>query len=238
MLNVNSKLGIAVLVWLIVLSNVSSASVNAQSYFKEKTDLQFMAGLNRGFGLGTNLLFHDLSSEFHLDIRLGLGYTWLNPGNSSDARRVFINNATNGTPEKKGHNLDFRFDFIKPITFMGNENSYAFFGPRYSFFKGNFKYVGGNEDFDITSAQFGLGGGFESHYSITKQLKLVFTGGLDYFLPGKLQGHDTAYYPDDDNVNARTNNDTDVLFDYNDADDAIDQPKWMPRLMVGIQWDF
>lgn len=60
---------------------------------------------------------------------------------------------------------------------------------------------------------------------------------MDYYLPAKLQGHDTSYYPDNDNVNAKTDNETDTKFRYKDADKAADQPKFMPRFLVGIQLD-
>jgi hypothetical protein len=222
---------------LFLLASIPPLKAQEKNKFQEKTDFQFTTGLNRGFGIGSALVLHDLSSEFSFDIRLGVGYTWLNPGKSADARRIFINNATNGVPEKKGHNMDVRLDLLKPMTLLGNPSSYWFVGPRYSKFKGNFKYVGGNEDFDVSSTQYGFGGGFESHYKISAELKLIVTGGLDYFLGAKLQGHDTSYSPDNENVNARTDNETDTVFTYDDADKAIDQPKFMPRFLVGIQLD-
>ncbi|WP_430935514.1 hypothetical protein [Saccharicrinis sp. 156] len=236
-MNTQSRNTIWLVLWAVSFL-CAEHTVTAQGKFKDKADLQFLTGLNRGFGLGTNIIFEDLSTEFPFDIRIGLGYTWLNPGNSSKARRVFINDATNGTPEKKGRNIDLRLDLLKGMTLLGNSNSYWFVGPRYSFFNGNFKYVGGNEDFDITTKQFGIGGGLESRYAISDNLKLIATAGLDYYLAAKMQGHDTAYYRDNDNVNARNKQGSDTKYKYKDADNAVDQPKFMPRLMVGIQWDF
>jgi hypothetical protein len=218
---------------ILLCSLFISNKLNAQG----KTDLQILSGINRGFGIGSNLLIQDISNDFPFDIKFGFGYTWLNPGNSSKARKIFINNATNGVPEKKGHSFDIRLDLMKSTTIMGNSNSYWYFGPRFSRFKGNFKYVGGNEDFDITSSQFGLGAGIESHYTISNNLKLVITGGLDYFLSAKLQGHDTSYSPDNDNVNARTKNDNGDKYDFKDANKAIDQPQFMPRLLIGVQFN-
>lgn len=224
--------------FILLLIGISLSSIaQEQTKFKEKTDFQFTAGLNRGFGLGVNLLFNDPAKEFPLDIRLGLGYTWLKPGSSSAARKIFINNASNGVPEEKGHNIDLRLDFLKKITILDNQDSYGYFGPRYSSFKGNFKYVGGNEDFDITTKQYGLGAGIESRYNISSNVKLVVSAGLDYFFDAKLQGHDTSYSPNNDNTNARTNNSTDEQFRYKDADKAIDQPGFMPRIMFGVQMD-
>lgn len=230
------KYSLIVLILLLVTST-NQGKAQEQTKFQQKTDFQFTTGLNRGVNLGASLVLHELAIEFPFNIRFGLGYTWLNPGNSADARRIFINNANNGVPENKGHSIDMRIDFLKQMTIMGNSSSYWFVGPRYSHFRGNFKYVGGNEDFDITSSQFGFGGGIESHYRISEGLQLIFIGGLDYFLSSKLQGHDTSYYPDNDNVNARTNNETNVKFRYKDANKAIDQPKFMPRFLVGIQLD-
>lgn len=69
--------------------------------------------------------------------------------------------------------MDVQIDILKPMILMGNLSSYWFIGPCYSKFRGNFKYVGGNEDFDVTSAQFGVGGGFESHYKISDGLQLL-----------------------------------------------------------------
>lgn len=121
------------------------------------------------------------------------------------------------------------------MTLFGNESSYWFIGPRYSKFTGNFKYIGGNEDFDIVSNQYGVGAGFESHYNISNGLQLIFSAGMDYYFNAKLPGHDTSYYPD--NVNARENNETNTDFRYKDADKAVDQPKFMPRFMLGVQLD-
>jgi hypothetical protein len=56
------------------------------------------------------------------------------------------------------------------------------------------------------------------------------TIGGDYFFDAKLQGHDTAYLPDGENVNPRDD------FTYKDADKAINQPKIEFRLMIGFSY--
>ena len=66
-----------------------------------------LAGYNRGYGIRADLKLHNTTNELPFELRLGLGYTILNPGNAVDARRIFINNATNGEPEKKGRSIDF-----------------------------------------------------------------------------------------------------------------------------------
>lgn len=231
------KTNIICLLLAIVAFQHYNLTAQQSSKNTKPADLQIMAGMNRGFGLGSNIVFNNLSQSFPFELRLGIGYTWLNPGNSADARRIFINDATNGTPEKKGYNIDLRLDLMKSATIFGHTPSYWYIGPRYSFFKGNFRYVGGNEDFDVTSKQFGFGTGIESRYQMTNNLKLVMSAGLDYFLPALMQGHDTSYSPDNDNVNPRTNRDTGKIYQFKDANKAIKQPELMPRLQMGIQWN-
>ena len=227
--------------YFFVLCLFTSLAFNLSAQTDTKTnqhaELQVQAGMNRGFGLGSNILLKNFSQGFPFEFRLGLGYTWLNPGKSADARRIFINDATNGTPEKKGHNLDLRLDLMKSATIIGHTPAYWYFGPRYSFFKGNFKYIGGNEDFDVTSKQFGIGTGIESRYQMTSKFTFVISAGLDYYFPALMKGHDTSYAPDNDNVNTRTNRDTGEKYTYKDANKAIYQPYLMPRLQLGIQWE-
>jgi hypothetical protein len=99
-------------------------------------------------------------------------------------------------------------------------------------FTANFKYVGGNEDFDVTSSQFGLGGGLETHFPLVPNLYMVFGAGAEYFFEGTLKGHDTSYSPDGDDVNPRED------FSYSDADEAVNQPKIIGRFMLGINYGF
>lgn len=204
--------------------------------------LKFAAGLitgyNRGFGMQTNITMKNLGTDFPFELRFGIGYTMLNPGNSADARRIFVNNATNGTPEKKGRSADFRIDFLVPKSIFGLDHSYIVFGPRFSTFKGDFKYVGGNEEFEVKSHQWGIGGGIENQYTVSQRLHLVMCIGLDFYFPSTLEGHDTAYSTDNDNVNAQNDNqNNDVPFVYKDANKAIKQPAFMPRIMIGVNYD-
>jgi hypothetical protein len=194
----------------------------------------FLTGYNRGYGLQANLGY--INRELPFELRGGVGYTFLNPGNALEARRVFINNNTNGTPEKSGRSIDYRFDFLIPKSIFGIQNSFIVLGPRGSSFKGNFAYIGGNEEFDVVSRQWGIGGGLESRFKMSARLNLVIAAGLDYYFPSTLLGHDTAYSPDNDNVNPRDDNQNDdEPFTYKDADKIIYQPRWMPYGMVGLR---
>jgi hypothetical protein len=187
-------------------------------------------GYNGGFGGQINLTITSFQKGFPLSARFGMGYTTMEPGKSADARRIFINNATNGTPEERGWMWNLNFDLLIPLSFISN--SYIYLGPRYSMFTANFKYVGGNEDFDVTSNQFGLGGGLETQFPLVPNLYMVFGAGAEYFFEGTLKGHDTSYSPDGDDVNPRED------YSYSDADEAVNQPKILGRFMLGINYGF
>jgi hypothetical protein len=217
------------------------SSVASYSQQKANGPMEFSAGImtgyNRGFGLQTSLTASGFAQGFPFELRFGMGYTLLNPGDAADARRIFINNATDGTPEKKGRSFDCRLDFMLPRPLFGMDHSYIVFGPRFSTFRGNFAYIGGNEDFDVTSTQWGIGGGIETHFNMTSTLNLILAVGLDHYFPSTLTGHDTAYSPDNDNVNPQNDNqDNDTPFTYRDADKAIRQPMFMPRVMIGMSF--
>ncbi len=220
----------------LILSFSFSASFSQdQNKTALKAKAGIMTGYNRGFGMQGNITVSEFAGDFPFELRLALGYTFLNPGNAADARQVFINNATNGQPEKNGGSFDIRLDFLKAGSVFGIQKSYVVFGPRFSTFKGHFDYVGGNEVFDVTSHQWGIGAGLEHHFAMSQNIALVFRYGLDFYFPSTLTGHDTSYSPDNDNVNPETDN-NDHVFQYKDANKAIYQPGFMPYAMLGIHF--
>lgn len=195
-------------------------------------DLQL--GYGRGFGFLVGSTVSEFAEGFPFDLRYGLGYTDLDPGDPRAARRIFINDGTNGTPSESGRAWDLRFDLVYDLELFQKSETYAFAGPRYSSFTGSFRYVGGNEEFDVTSRQWGIGGGVESHHRLlaSRQVDLVVSAMLDYYFESPLSGHDTTYDPGGGDVNARRD------YTFRDADGAIQQPKLVPRLMVGISRKF
>ena len=221
---------------VVTLFLVTTLFINAQSNQDSAFALGLNTGYNRGFSVQLNASALQPLQSLPVQIRFGIGYSKLDAGNAADARRIFINNATNGVPEEKAKSFDYRLDFLWPGNLFNMEDTYWAIGPRYSSYTANFKYVGGNEDFDVTSKQFGFGLGAESHFIISAKLNLVAGAGLDYFFNNTLQGHDTSYSPDDDNVNPRNDNqNNDEQFTYSDANDAVKQPGLMPRVLLGIQ---
>ncbi len=190
------------------------------------------AGYYSGFGMEFSGTFSDFASGMPLAARVALGYAIIEPGSATDARRIFINNATNGTPEKSGRLLDLRIDALFRMTSRTSVPVFFVAGPRYSSYKGNFKFIGGNEDFDVTSGQWGLGLGLEGQFAMGRATYLVVGAGADYFFESALKGHDTVYRPAGDDSNPRRN------YTFEDADEAINQPRWVPRFMVGFVYAF
>ena len=103
----------------------------------------------------------EFTPSLPLTARLGIGYHTLDPGKPAEARRIFINNATNGVPEKHGRVWTHRLDLAYPLIGGSPPPLSVYGGPRYARFTANFKYVGGNEDFDVRARQWGWGLGLD-----------------------------------------------------------------------------
>ncbi len=222
---------------LLAASSITSTTILAeegQSGLRRQS--KFMGGLSLGYFGGSGLHFSltalDFAQDLPLSFRLGVGYTRVEPGKPDEARRIFINNATNGTPTEAGWMWDYRFDILIRTKTLGLKQANFYVGPRHVRFTGNFNYVGGNEDFDVTSHQWGLGAGLENDFAITPRLGVFVSAGADYYSSSWLVGHDTKYNPDGEIVNQQED------YTWDDADQAISQPKIEPRFMLGLSYRF
>jgi len=189
-------------------------------------------GYSSGFGIQGNLTITDFALDFPLAIRLGLGYTMVDPGNPVEARVIFINDATNGVPEESGSFWDFKMDFLYPIKIFNLKKAFLFAGPRYSLFSGDFNFIDGNEFFTISSDQWGIGAGAEAGFLLSPKFDFVLTTGFDYYFSGMIEEHDTSYGPDGEIISGRRD------YIYNDADKAINQPKFIIKAMMGFSYHF
>jgi hypothetical protein len=185
-----------------------------------------LAGFQGGPSLQAFFQAQDFAQGLPLKARFRLAWTFVEPGSAPDARRIFINDATNGTPQKRGHTLDVGVDALYPL----GSRTHLVGGVRHTRFTANFNFVGGNEDFDVTSTHWGLGGGVEASFPMSPKMNLILSAGGDYFFPARLSGHDTSYAPDGDHVNPRRD------FTYADAKAAVNQPTWRPAGVVGISY--
>lgn len=194
--------------------------------------LSVLGGYSTGLGVRVTGTVREFAQGFPFALELGISYAGRDPGDPLGARRLFINDNTDGTPQESGTCWDFRLDFQHRTTVAGLKDAYLFLGVRYLHFNGNFDFVGGNETFDVTSNQWGLGLGGKASFPMNDRLRFVLTAGLDYYFDAMLQGHDTSYSPNGESVNGRND------YTYDDADAVINQPKLSPLAMVGISYTF
>lgn len=196
----------------------------------------FSSGIMFGYSGGTSFqidgMVGNFAEGFPMKLQLGIVYSRVNPGSAWGAREVFINDNQNGDPEKSGYKWDFRLDFLYQIHWLNLKELYLFGGPRYSMFNAHFNFVDGNEIFDVETDQWGWGLGARADFPISHKLDFVVSTGMDYYLNSKISGHDTIYSPDGEGFNERDG------YSYDDADDAINQPKFQLRLLIGVNYHF
>lgn len=195
-----------------------------------KYSMGVLFGYTGGFGINITGTISEFSYDIPLSVRFGVGYNIREAGNPWDARRIFINDNSDGDPAESAHSFDLRLDFIYPVQLFSLRQSFLYAGPRYSMHTSTFEFVGGNEFFDISTSQFGLGAGLETYFGISPNLNLVFSGGIDYYFDAQIGGHDSAYNPDGTDVSGRED------YAYQDADEAINQPKYEFRFLVGLSF--
>lgn len=198
---------------------------SAPKYF-----LDIQTGYTNYFAVSVSGTIADFTYDVPLAIKFGISYNLRDAGDPWAARKIFINDNTDGDPQKSGHSFDFRMDFAYPINIFPVRRTYLYAGPRLSFYTATFEFIGGNEFFDIESTQFGLGTGLETHLGISQNLSFVISGAFDYFFDSEIGGHDTFYNPDGTDISGRLD------YTYEDADEAIDQPNYVIRLMVGLSF--
>ena len=188
------------------------------------------AGAVGGLGADLYLEVAEFAEGLPLDLRVGLEFQGRDAGDPMAARRIFINNNTNGTPESSARAWGGRLDLLWPLDLLSNVTAFA--GPRWISFSSSFDYIGGNENFDVVSQHWGWGLGLEGRFPMSAATSFVLGGGFDWYLGAELDGHDTIYSPDLDPVNGRED------YTYDDADEAIHQPGFEWRLQLGVQRAF
>lgn len=188
------------------------------------------AGWNTGPGVDLAGTFEDFTRDVPLSARLGVGYHAAGAGDPYAARRVFINDNTDGDPEKSAHAWLLRFDLMFPAFRLGGQQVHAFAGPRHGRYTAHYDFVGGNEVFDIGSNPWGLGVGAESRFTMGDATSFVLQAGFDWYGKAKIEGHDTAYLPSGDDVNPRNG------YTWDTADEAVDQPRWEVVATMGIRF--
>lgn len=212
----------------IFTSIIFSQSNSYKTYRNIHLSGGFQLGLNNGIGGHLNIKISHFADNFPLAAKISVGLSYPDAGDPMAARRIFINNNTNGVPQKSGRVYDFSLDFLYKKSVLGLRRNYFYMGPRYTSFLADFVYVGGNEDFEVTSNQWGVGIGVENYFRVISTIDLVLNFGYDYYISETLYGHDTSYNPNGQDINPREN------YKFKDADDAINQPKHQLKALIGL----
>lgn len=224
------KIFLIVAAFIFITANVLAQKTAPPLAANPKFSFGVMVGYTDNFGANFSGMISDFSYDIPLAIKFSAGYNVRDAGNPLDARKVFINDNTNGDPDKSARSIDLRLDFAYPINLFSIRKSYLTIGPRYSMHTSTFDFVGGNEFFDISTSQFGLGAGLETYFGISPTLSFVFAGGFDYYFDAQIGGHDSFYNPDGTDVSGREG------YTYDDAAKSINAPKYEFRLMAGLSF--
>jgi hypothetical protein len=216
---------------------LAAALLAAPAAHAADLSLSGLGGYQGGVGLRLGGTVRDAIPGLPLAFSAGVGYAFRDPGDALQARAVFINQNTNGTPEKSGRVWDLRLDVVWLLRIAGLQEAGAFVGVRHSWFMGDFRYVGGNEDFEIVSNEWGWGAGVRGAVAMSPAWSLNFQAGFDHYPAWSLTGHDATYASSGAMVNARDNGTgTGATYLPRDADRAVNQPKLVPSILVGLTW--
>ena len=220
------------MILVIVFFSISSTAV-AQWSDEAGPDLSY--GVSIGYDIGMpvqgHFLVSNLAEGFPFAFRFTISYSFLwDAGIPDAARHVFVNENNNGVPDKSASLWSFGLDFMHQINILSLKDAYLFAGIRHSSFTGTFDFIGGDELFDVNANQWGLATGIDTYFRMGPRIDLLISVSAEYYFPSTLDGHDAAYSPDGEYVNQRQN------YTYNDADNAINQPKLIPKLLIGVNF--
>jgi len=206
--------------------------LTTSSLFSIKFYYGIGSGFSGGLGAGLNFLATDLAPGVRLSLEAGGGYFHQSDsGNANNARQIFINDNAGGEIEKHGSISHFYFNLRYQLTRRNDINWYLFGGARYLKYGAYYGFIGDNEAFIVGYSTWGLGGGIALEIKVGHQTRLVLKGGLDSFFTSRFDGHGEFSY-DPNKVDDNPRND----YTYEDADTAVNQPKFMPSFMLMLQF--
>jgi hypothetical protein len=207
-----------------------SAALLASPLHAADVSLGVATGYKGGLGFAGSATLANFARGFPLAIELTINHVRMEPGSPEKARKIFINDATDGTPEKMGYAWDVQLDFLHRVKMLETRDAFVYVGVRHSMFTANFKFVGGNEFFDIQTDQWGIGAGVKAVFPMASRVGFTVKLGLEHYFASTLYGHDTTYGPDGVTISGRNN------YTYADADEAINQPKFNIVGMLGVSF--
>lgn len=218
---------------LMVLLSLASTSALSAKGSSAEVWLGPTAGYSNGIGGGAEISLLNAVPGFPLGFHFSLGYFHqTEPGVAVDARKIFINDTTTGNDNilEYGYNIFFRLDFSYRFFQKKTLNVDGYFGVAHVRHLAHFDYQGGNEAFDVATNPWGLTLGARVYFMLTRSLMLTANAGIEYYFPDRIGAHGTFYNPNGQDDAPR------APYTYADADAAINQPLWNPRLTLAISF--
>lgn len=211
---------------LLLLVSLSAATASAIELYEE-----IRVGYTNDVGIAAGLRLAELSEEIPLFFSLNGGYIrQAEPGNAEDARGIFINDGTGGNIEEYGQSWHYGLDVGYEVLRQDALRVAAFGGARQNHYSASFAFIGDNEAFRVTTRQIGFGGGANLILGAASQrVQFALSGGAYYFVKARFDAHGTFYYTPD-GVDSQPRDE----YTYEDADDAVNQPRLRPFAEIGI----
>src|SRR6266404_2615965 len=166
-----------------IMATLAAAVISAPAHAVTHYDM-LMAGFYNGPSVSGTIGFKDIFEKVPVGLELGLGYSWTPTGDATLACQVFINQNQNNNTEtiNSGGVLDIGLNATYPlIQTYGPVKFSLFAGPRMARWAVRHEYVNGNEDFDVVSWVWGLGGGVRGSLPLGKSFTAIMQVGLDYY---------------------------------------------------------
>jgi hypothetical protein len=205
-------------------------SLLALTLFALEPYQEIAAGYYGDAGISMALRLEESARDIPFFLQMRGAYIYqTDPGNATDARSIFINDNSGGNIEKYGESYLAALDLgWKAKNFDKMSVEYTISG-LWNYYMAHFTYTGDNESFTVKSASFGVGAGAALRIPLKNTSNsMIIKGGAEYFPKADLEAHGTYFYsPDGDDDTPRDD------YTYDDADDAINQPRFRAFFQVG-----
>lgn len=205
--------------------------ISISSIFSFESYHDLSVGFNSDMGVYMGLRLDDFSTSTPISFTARGGYIYQkDPGDATEARKIFINDNGGGNIEKYGESYNIALEV--GYTWLQNKNFSLDLSVAgiLDYYNANFAYIGDNEAFTVKTSAYGLGGGITLKVPITSTNNyFVIKTGMEYYFKSTIEAHGTyTYTPDETDDNPRDD------YTYSDADEVINQPEMNVYVLLGV----
>lgn len=205
--------------------------ISASPILSFETYHDLSMGYNSDLGVYMGVRFDEFSKNSPIYFEARGGYVYQkDPGNATEARKIFINDNGGGQIEKFGES--YKISLEVGYTWIKSENFSVDFSTSglLDFYSANFAYIGDNEVFAVKTSAYGLGAGVALKVPISKTDNFFFIRtGVEYYFKSSIKAHGTYIYTVDGKDDNPRND-----YTYEDADGVINQPAMNIYVLLGV----